>query len=91
MTKTMPIMEARKKLTSLPEDFEQDKDADVIAVTRRGRPVLAVLPWELYETVSETLEILGDEKMMKDLRKSIRELQAGRVIPWDKAKKDLDI
>jgi antitoxin YefM len=91
MTKTMPMMEARNKLTSLPEDFEHEKNADVIAVTRRGKPVLAVLPWEFYETVAETLEILGDEKLMKELRRSIVELQRGKLVPWDRAKKELGI
>lgn len=91
MTKTMPIIEARKKLTTLPEDFEHEKETDVIAVTRRGKPVLAVMPWELYETVAETLEVLGDENLMKDLRRSIKEMQEGKLIPWAKAKKELSI
>lgn len=91
MTKTMPIIEARKKLTSMPEDFEHEKDTDVIAVTRRGKPVLAVLSWELYETVAETLEVLSDENLMKDLRSSIKEMQAGKLVSWDKAKKQLGI
>lgn len=91
MTKTMPIIEARKRLTALPEEFEEARDADVIAVTRRGKPVLAVLPWELYETVAETLEVLGDEDLMKDLRTSIKEMRAGKVIAWDKAKKQLGL
>lgn len=91
MTKTMPIIEARKRLTALPEEFEEGRDADVIAVTRRGKPVLAVLPWELYETVAETLEVLGDEDLMKDLRTSIKEMQTGKVIAWDKAKKQLGL
>lgn len=91
MTKTMPIIEARKKLTSLPEDFEDEKDTDVIAVTRRGKPVLAVMPWELYETVAETLEVLSDENLMKDLRRSIKEMQEGKLVPWEKAKKQISI
>lgn len=91
MTKTMPIIEARKKLTSLPEDFEDEKETDVIAVTRRGKPVLAVMPWELYETVTETLEVLSDENLMKDLRKSIKEMQEGKLVSWEKAKKQLSI
>ena len=89
MTKTMPIIEARKKLTSLTEDFERDEDTDVIAVTRRGKPVLALMPWELYETVAETLEVLSDENLMKELRRSIKEMREGKLIPWDKAKKQL--
>jgi prevent-host-death family protein len=91
MPKTIPMIEARKKLTSLPEELEHDGAAEVVAVTRRGKPVLAVMPWELYEAVTETLEILSDKDLAKQLSKSIREMEAGKVIPWDKAKKGLGI
>jgi PHD/YefM family antitoxin component YafN of YafNO toxin-antitoxin module len=61
----------------------------VAAVTRRGKPVLAVMPWELYESIVETLEILGDEEMMKSLHQAIREVAEGRTIPWDRVKREL--
>ena len=81
--KSLSIIEARKKLTNIPELFEQEADLDVVAVTRRGRPVMAIMPWELYEALEETLEILGDEALMMQLRKSIEELKAGQLIPWE--------
>lgn len=83
MPKSLSIIEARKKLTNIPELFEQEADLDVVAVTRRGRPVMAIMPWELYEALEETLEILGDETLMMQLRKSIEELKAGQLIPWE--------
>ncbi len=91
MPKTMPIVEARKKLTTLPEELDHDGEQEVVAVTRRGKPVLAVMPWELYEAVTETLEILSDRDLTRELHKSIREMEAGKVILWEKAKKDLGI
>lgn len=91
MPKTMPIVEARKKLTSLPEELEHDGESDVVAVTRRGIPVLAVMPWDLYEAVTETLEVLSDKELTRELNKSIREMETGKAIPWEKAKKDLGI
>jgi prevent-host-death family protein len=83
MPKSLSIIEARKKLTNIPELFEQEVDLDVVAVTRRGKPVMAIMPWELYEALEETLEILGDEALMMQLRKSIEELKAGQLIPWE--------
>ena len=38
MPESLSIIEARKKLTNIPELFEQEADLDVVAVTRRGRP-----------------------------------------------------
>jgi prevent-host-death family protein len=87
MTESMPIIEARKRLTSLPEKLASRPGA--VTVTRRGKPVLAILPWDLYESIVETMEILGDEKLMSDLRQGIREIAEGKGIPWEEAKKKL--
>ncbi len=83
----IPIIKAREKLTSLPEELEQNPGA--ITVTRHGEPVLAILPWALYESLVETLEILGDEELMAALRRSIREADEGKAISWKRAKKEL--
>lgn len=89
MTRTLPIMEARKQLTSLPETLMHDGNIDVMEITRRGKPVLAVLPWELYEAITETLEIMGDKDLMVQLRQSIREMEAGTTVSWEDAKREL--
>ena len=91
MTKTLPIMEARKQLTSLPELLVHNGQVDVVEITRRGKPVLAVMPWELYETLSETLEVLGDSELMPLLRQSIQEIKSGALISWQDAKRELDL
>jgi antitoxin YefM len=86
MPRTMSIVEAQNKLISLPEDFEEDPKMGAVAVTRRGKPVLAVMPWALYEAFMETLEILGDAELMTALGQSIKEAEAGKGIPWEDAK-----
>jgi PHD/YefM family antitoxin component YafN of YafNO toxin-antitoxin module len=85
------MMEARGKLTSLPEEFERNPETGAITVTRRGKPVLAVMPWELYDSITETLEILSDEKLMKTLRKSLQEARKGRTYSTAEVKKRLRI
>lgn len=91
MTRTLPIMEARKLFTSLPELLVNNGQVDVAEITRRGKPVLAVMPWELYETLSETLEVFGDSELMTLLRQSIKEIESGTLIPWQDAKRELDL
>ena len=91
MPKTLSMVEARKQLTSLPEEFDRQESFDAVAVTRRGKPVLAVMPWELYETITETLEIMADKEMTSILKESIAEYGRGEAIPWEKAKEDLDL
>lgn len=91
MTRTMPIIEARKQLTTLPEQFAQDPEPTAVAVTRRGQPVLAIMPWELYEALVETLEILGDADFVGALRTSAHEAAAGKLIPWEDLKAELRV
>jgi antitoxin YefM len=88
MLKDMPITTARHELTSLPGLLEKDPGA--VTITRRGKPVLAVLPWEMYETLLETLEVLGDPELMEALRQSLQEIEAGQAIPWEDAKRILE-
>lgn len=91
MTHTLSIMEARKQLTSMPETLLHDGQSDVLEITRRGKPVLAVMPWELYEAVTETLDILSDTESLALLRQSIQEIDAGTLLSWEDAKRELGL
>lgn len=86
----LTISEARKALLDLPEKLVRTPDR-AVTITRRGRPVLAILPWEFYESIIETLEILGDPEMVKALRESLEDLERRRVVSNAEAKKRLGI
>lgn len=81
----LTISEARKMLLDLPERLERGPER-AITITRRGRPVLAVMPWEFYESLVETLEILGDPDLVSALRDSLEDLKRGRVVGNREAK-----
>ena len=86
---SISITEARKVLTQLPEELAEHNCA--IAVTRLGDPVMALMPWELYATIEETLEILADPELMKALRQSIQEVAEEQLIPWEEARSELGL
>lgn len=90
---SLSMVEARNRLTSLPEELEKDKASGAIAVTRRGKPVLAIMSWELYESLIETLEIMSDPEMMAALRQDISDVKAGnsRGIPLEQIKAELGL
>ncbi len=88
-TKTIPMREARNLLTRLPEQLAEEHHA--IAVTRRGTPVLAVMTWDLYEAIQETLEIMGDPELMAALRESIQQAAEGKLIPLADVKAELGL
>jgi antitoxin YefM len=84
---TYSISEIREEITRLPERFEQEPEA--VTVTRHGKPILAILPWELYESIMETIEIMGDIESMAAFRQGVRDIEEGRVKPLDDVLKEL--
>ena len=83
------MVEARKLLTKLPDELAEHPEVGAIQVTRRGRPVLAVMSWDPYESVTETLEIMSDPGMMAAFRPGVQDMKDGRTIPWEQVKTEL--
>lgn len=83
-TKEITTVNARRELTKLPEKL--GANPATVAVTRRGKPVLAIMTWADYQAILETLEILGDDKAVEQLCRSIKEVKEGKTIPWKDAK-----
>lgn len=88
------ISEIREAITRLPEQFEEE-DIQSVTVTRHGKPVMVILPHERYqqllETIDsllETLEIVQDEELMTAFRQGMKDVEAGRVKPWEQVKKE---
>ncbi len=88
-TKELTTVNARRELTRLPEKL--GAEPATVAVTRRGKPVLAIMTWADYQAILETLEILSDNDAIKQLRRSIKEVKEGKAIPWQKAKARLGV
>jgi antitoxin YefM len=86
----LTITEARKAFLDLPEQLAKDPE-HALSVTRHGEPVLAVLPWELYESLVETLDILDDPALMTVLRASLKDVERGRLLSHEEAKRRLGV
>lgn len=84
----LTITQARRGLLNLPERLAREPER-AVTITRRGRPVLAILPWELYEGIVETLEVLSDPALVAALRESLDDLKRGRLVSNAEAKKRL--
>ena len=92
----LSISEAQKELTRLPEQFEEGQEA--VTVTRYGKPVMAILPYDTYKSLLEaidalleTLEILKDEELMAAFRESVEALKSGETVDWEDAKRELGL
>ena len=66
-------------------------DTEVVAVTRRGTPVLALLSWQAYEGLLETLEIMSDPELVAVLRGSAAEIREGRTYTADELRRELQL
>ena len=86
-TVTISLTELRPKLPEILNELKKSFDRCVI--TRHGRPEAIVLSEEDYESLLETLDILSDRKLLREIRKAQDELRAGKGISWNKAKTKL--
>ena len=84
----LSITKARAILMQLPDKLALSLEC--LPLTRHGEPVLALMAWELFETIQETLEILSDEELMGALRRSIRQADEGKTIQFDEVMAELD-
>jgi len=87
MPKYLTITEARQQLLNLPDELKDDG----IIITKHGKPVMAALSFEKFESIMETLAILSDKEFSKHLQKSIQQAQKGETITWEQAKAKLEL
>ncbi len=74
----VPITQAKNRLLDLTREVERDDD--VVAITRNGVPAAILLSPAKFAGLLETLEILGDARTMRALRRSLREAAAGKWV-----------
>ena len=89
MARTLSISEVRNNLTRFPERLKNDPEP--VEITQRGKPVMALMSWDLFESLVETMEVMADEDAMKSLRKSIRDVKEGRTYTTREMEKRLGL
>jgi PHD/YefM family antitoxin component YafN of YafNO toxin-antitoxin module len=88
MVKQMSISETRKKITSLENELSFE---DTISVTNHGKEVFALLRWDTYESIAETLEIISDENLMNDLKIGIQQIKNNELIDFDEFSRSINV
>jgi prevent-host-death family protein len=54
----LSLSEAQEEFSRLPEQFE--KQPGYVTITHNGKPVMAVLPYDTYQFLLETVESLQE-------------------------------
>ncbi|HUS88211.1 MAG TPA: type II toxin-antitoxin system Phd/YefM family antitoxin [Desulfosporosinus sp.] len=84
----LTITEARNRFTKLPDETADNR---VFAVTRRNKEVMAVMSWDLYEGLLETIEILADKELMGSFKRGLDDIQSGRTYNLEESRKRLGL
>ena len=82
------ITQARNRLMKLPDKTANN---EIIAVTRRNKEVMALMSWELYEGLLETIEILADSEFMGQIKKGLEEIESGKTYSVEEARNRLGL
>lgn len=88
MVKQMSISETRRKITSLENELSYD---DTISVTNHGKEVFALLRWDTYESIVETLEIISDEEAFTELKVGIAQIAKNQLVEFDEFLKNQNV
>lgn len=75
MAKTLPISEVKARLPELVDGVLMREEE--VVVTRNGRPAAVLVNIGEYERLKETLDVLGDPAMMRQIRASNRYFAKG--------------
>jgi antitoxin YefM len=68
MAKTLPISEVKARLPELVTGIAEREEE--VVVTRNGKPAAVLINYAEYERVKETIDILSDADLMRQIRKS---------------------
>ena len=88
--RSIPISEAKRQLSAIVDEFERDPYT-VVAATKDDEPVLALMSWDAYEGLLETLEIMSDPELVAAIRSSEADVAAGRFRTTDEVRRELGL
>ncbi len=82
MPNTVSATDARIKLYDLLDEVE--KLSKRVVITSHGKTKAVLVNADELESLEETLEVLRDKRAMVSIAKSMKEIKAGKIIPFEK-------
>ena len=79
----IPITQAKAKLLDIVRQLGDTNDT--IAITKNGIPEAVMLSMKKFEGFLETIDILSDPELMRQLRGSAEDVKGGKLIDLDEA------
>ena len=88
MVNTITLKELRPELPKVIERI--DTRFDRYIVTRRGKPVCIMMGVDDYESLLETMDILGDPALVKRIKKAEQNFAEGKTVSLAELRKKLE-
>ena len=79
MSKTLPLAEAKKNLSSIIKDVEEKYDG--FTITKNGVSKAVLLSIEEFEGLMETLDILSHKEEREAIARAKEEVKKGTTVP----------
>lgn len=77
LAEQMPLAEVKNRLSEVVEQVEREHGR--LVITKHGRPAAVIISVADLESVEETLDVLGSDGLLADLREALAE--GGRTAP----------
>jgi prevent-host-death family protein len=81
----MPLADVKNRLSEVVDRLEREHGR--VVITKHGHPAAVVMNVEDLESLEETLDVMGSEALLADIREALAELATAdaRVLSKDEA------
>jgi antitoxin YefM len=84
---TLPLSHVKAHLSEIADRVEGQHDR--VVVTRKGRPAAVLLSPDDLESLEETLAVLSDPELMRQIREGEAAIEAGDTAALEELQADL--
>jgi antitoxin YefM len=85
MTMTIPLADAKARLSAVLDDVRDTHDR--VVITRNGRPEAVIISVADLETIEETLDLLSTPGAIDEIRIAEAEIERGEAIGADELRR----
>jgi antitoxin YefM len=82
MLEQMPLADVKNRLSEVVDKVEREHAR--VVITKHGRPAAVVISAADLESLEETLDIMGNEVLLADIKAAVAELRAGTATSMTK-------
>ena len=79
--KIVPVTRLKKDIMDLVTEVSEFDER--ITITKDGEPAVVMVNAEVFEGLLETLEVLSDKKTMAGIRRSLKDIEEGRLMTME--------